>query len=209
AMKETQRGFTLVELLVVIAIIALLAGMLFPVFASARGSAVNARDLSNIRQIGQALLMYAQDADERYTPVGSWNDPVVTPYTNPERPGPGLEWHGWGLRLLAYTRNRDVFRSPWIADRATWWTGPCASQKGMALPTPSQSTWFRGRDGSSPFPSPAAGGAPDDLYTHTPNGLPLTEPATLAAVSSPASTIAFSLNQEQSPYGSDFGCSWG
>jgi len=57
------KGFTLIELLVVIAIIALLAGILFPVFSRARESARGAQCQSNLKQIGAACLMYAQDWD--------------------------------------------------------------------------------------------------------------------------------------------------
>jgi len=58
------RGFTLIELLVVIAIIALLSGILFPVFSKAREKARQATCQSNLKQIGQAMQMYAQDYDE-------------------------------------------------------------------------------------------------------------------------------------------------
>jgi len=61
-----QRGFTLIELLVVIAIIAILAAILFPVFAQARASARKMICLSNMRQIGLAVHMYAQDNDGLY-----------------------------------------------------------------------------------------------------------------------------------------------
>ncbi|MFA7373675.1 MAG: prepilin-type N-terminal cleavage/methylation domain-containing protein, partial [bacterium] len=60
-LKNRRRGFTLIELLVVIAIIALLAAILFPVFSRARESARGAQCQSNLKQIGAASLMYAQD----------------------------------------------------------------------------------------------------------------------------------------------------
>jgi prepilin-type N-terminal cleavage/methylation domain-containing protein/prepilin-type processing-associated H-X9-DG protein len=60
-----RRGFTLIELLVVIAIIAILAAILFPVFAQARDKARQAACLSNLKQVGTALTMYQQDYDER------------------------------------------------------------------------------------------------------------------------------------------------
>jgi len=59
-----RRGFTLIELLVVIAIIAILAAILFPVFAKAREKARQASCLSNVRQLNTAILSYAQDYDE-------------------------------------------------------------------------------------------------------------------------------------------------
>jgi len=63
-------GFTLIELLVVIAVIALLAAILFPVFARARERARATSCLSNLKQLGLAALMYAQDWDERFPPFG-------------------------------------------------------------------------------------------------------------------------------------------
>ncbi len=60
-----RKGFTLIELLVVIAIIAILAAILFPVFARAREKARQTSCLSNLKQLSLGVLMYAQDYDER------------------------------------------------------------------------------------------------------------------------------------------------
>ncbi|MCX7600071.1 MAG: DUF1559 domain-containing protein, partial [Armatimonadetes bacterium] len=73
-----RRGFTLIELLVVIAIIAILAAILFPVFARAREKARQASCASNLKQIALAVLMYCQDNDEMF-PV------VPEPWPNPPR----------------------------------------------------------------------------------------------------------------------------
>ena len=61
-----KKAFTLIELLVVIAIIAILAAILFPVFAQAREKARQTSCLSNLKQIGLGLMMYTQDYDETY-----------------------------------------------------------------------------------------------------------------------------------------------
>src|SRR5438128_2166045 len=64
--RDKRAGFTLIELLVVIAIIAILAAILFPVFAQAREKARQATCLSNFKQIGLGVMMYVQDWDETY-----------------------------------------------------------------------------------------------------------------------------------------------
>jgi prepilin-type N-terminal cleavage/methylation domain-containing protein/prepilin-type processing-associated H-X9-DG protein len=88
--RNVQRvGFTLIELLVVIAIIALLAAILFPVFARARENARRASCMSNLKQIGLAMMQYTQDYDETLPTAGSpsgtvppnvW-DVCIAPYT--------------------------------------------------------------------------------------------------------------------------------
>jgi len=60
------RAFTLIELLVVIAIIAILAAILFPVFAQARNASAKTRDLSQLKQLGTANLMYIGDHDDNF-----------------------------------------------------------------------------------------------------------------------------------------------
>src|SRR5437016_11292612 len=70
--KSRNGGFTLIELLVVIAIIAILAAILFPVFAQAREKARQSNCISNFKQISFALMMYAQDWDERLPRIRFW-----------------------------------------------------------------------------------------------------------------------------------------
>lgn len=70
--SRRANAFTLIELLVVIAIIAILAAILFPVFASAREKARQTACLSNTKQIGTAVSMYVQDYDESL-PMGGWS----------------------------------------------------------------------------------------------------------------------------------------
>ena len=72
-----RRGFTLIELLVVIAIIAILAAILFPVFARAREKARQSSCLSNVKQLTLGILMYADDYDEKF-PVQDYTVAAVT-----------------------------------------------------------------------------------------------------------------------------------
>lgn len=86
--RRAACGFTLIELLVVVAIISLLAGILFPVFASAREKARQSSCSSNLRQIGLAILQYDQDYDERVVPY----------YVGAGAPNRYITW--WGLEFL-------------------------------------------------------------------------------------------------------------
>ena len=117
---KTESGFTLIELLVVIAIIAILAAILFPVFAQAREKARQTACVSNLKQIGNALMMYEQDYDERmpdrHKDLKS-SDPAVSP------PGGWRPWApawpnsdpraGWAQIVFEpYLKNNDIWSCP-------------------------------------------------------------------------------------------------
>lgn len=94
-MKKQQSGFTLIELLVVIAIIAILASILFPVFAQARSKARQTACLSNQKQIGSAIMMYTQDYDETLPGNSTLNTNGIT---DPRWPSPAISAHSAGLK---------------------------------------------------------------------------------------------------------------
>ncbi len=97
-----KSGFTLIELLVVIAIIAILAAILFPVFARAREKAKQASCLSNLKQFGIAMHMYSSDYDD---------------FLVPHAAGTNLRWPE---RLFPYIKNKEIYRCP-SADKKLCW----------------------------------------------------------------------------------------
>jgi prepilin-type N-terminal cleavage/methylation domain-containing protein/prepilin-type processing-associated H-X9-DG protein len=100
------RGFTLIELLVVIAIIAILAAILFPVFAQARESARKASCLSNMKQLGTATIMYVQDYDGAY-PL-AWYEKA--------------QW-GFDVVLFPYVKNYQIYECPSNKVTPRFWSG--------------------------------------------------------------------------------------
>jgi prepilin-type N-terminal cleavage/methylation domain-containing protein/prepilin-type processing-associated H-X9-DG protein len=105
-------GFTLIELLVVIAIIAILAAILFPVFAQVREKARQTSCLSNVKQIGLAFLQYWSDYDYASVRDTSW-EPVNNGYC----------WNGW---LQPYIKNQQIFRCPshGLPNNTSWFAEP-------------------------------------------------------------------------------------
>jgi prepilin-type N-terminal cleavage/methylation domain-containing protein len=114
-----KRAFTLIELLVVIAIIAILAAILFPVFAQAKTAAKKTSELSNVKQLGTSAQIYLADYDDMFptTSIYDWT-------------GPAVDRH-WVPKLVPYVKNLGIFRSPLDAgisggDNSSWagpWVG--------------------------------------------------------------------------------------
>ena len=99
----SRRGFTLIELLVVIAIIAILAAILFPVFARAREKARQTSCLSNVKQLSLGLTMYAQDYDESF-PYWNW--------AYRQSIGGPLGMTMWYAAIYPYVKNQQLFTCP-------------------------------------------------------------------------------------------------
>ena len=106
-----KRGFTLIELLVVIAIIAILAAILFPVFARARENARKSSCQNNMKQLALGFKQYLNDFDERYPIVAVANTTGSnTSYAPP---------YGWADALQPYIRNTQVYQCPSDTAEAT------------------------------------------------------------------------------------------
>jgi len=121
-MSKTRKGFTLIELLVVIAIIAILAAILFPVFAQAREKARAISCLSNMKQLGLGLYQYTQDYDEQL---------IKNYYSFPADPANGwgsngLVYYNWRHACQPYIKNIGIMACPssqYFNNSAYWtWT---------------------------------------------------------------------------------------
>ena len=107
--RRTTSGFTLIELLVVIAIIAILAAILFPVFARARENARRASCQSNLKQLGLGVMQYVQDYDENLP--SSYYYPVTAPYPYGGT-GPSNGYWLWMHVLEPYTKSSQILNCP-------------------------------------------------------------------------------------------------
>ena len=102
-MKDKRNAFTLIELLVVIAIIAILAAILFPVFAQAKGAAMKTASLSNMKQIGSALHLYLGDNDD-------------TLFSTRDSP-----WGGMSVDPLELATVRTIL-GPYVKSEGVWYS---------------------------------------------------------------------------------------
>jgi prepilin-type N-terminal cleavage/methylation domain-containing protein/prepilin-type processing-associated H-X9-DG protein len=106
-MRKQFKGFTLIELLVVIAIIAILAAILFPVFAQAKTTAKASVELSNSKQITLAQLMYLTDNDDMFPKGGTINGAWGTGECNAE-----IGCKSWDKLVHPYMKNWEILDSP-------------------------------------------------------------------------------------------------
>jgi prepilin-type N-terminal cleavage/methylation domain-containing protein/prepilin-type processing-associated H-X9-DG protein len=141
-MNKSRFGFTLIELLVVIAIIAILAAILFPVFAQAREAARKTSCLSNTKQLGLAIMMYVQDYDEVY-PMDSWDVPAIGSANNDLSSANYLSSVTWIWQIMPYIKNRQILVCPSDPNPKSGFTGfddnPCnltSCCDGWGIPTP-------------------------------------------------------------------------
>ena len=143
SISKTRSAFTLIELLVVIAIIAILAAILFPVFARARENARRSSCQSNMKQMGLGIVQYTQDYDEKY-PMG---------YTHLNNSGGAGGYRHWTAMTLPYTKSLQIFVCPSAKEGGLAPTSFVGDNMGQGAPTgqTSQATPAIGAEG--PFPA--------------------------------------------------------
>lgn len=169
-----REGFTLIELLVVIAIIAILAAILFPVFARARAAARKTTGISNLKQIGLGTLMYVQDYDERF-PYYNWGCHSCNESGNAgggctELPGPmsgtdprfgAYSAGAWYNSVQPYIKNTGIFQDP--SDKRQWQPGYCINFP-QSVYVPGTNSWTRSTWASYGW-NESASGVPLARYT--------------------------------------------
>jgi len=183
-----RRGFTLIELLVVIAIIAILAAILFPVFAQAKAAAKKTSDLSNLKQQGLAIIMYEADVDDQI-PFGldnNWQAAwplLVVPYVK-----------NGAMGAQDYGKGAGLFRSPFDTNPAPApGVDPIASALGTTISY-----------GANGYFDCNAGCVLHGMFTPMAQGWILPDTKSATAVTRPAETVMLGnkYNTEAVAYGS-------
>jgi prepilin-type N-terminal cleavage/methylation domain-containing protein/prepilin-type processing-associated H-X9-DG protein len=192
ASRRSPSGFTLIELLVVIAIIAILAAILFPVFAKAREKARQISCLSNEKQLGLAILQYTQDYDERYpvaqfcanngcyngTPNSIWPE-IISSYVKdyavygcPDDPGAdqpisGFTWEGVAISYACNSLYYDAAGTGFggVMGGDTWWDKSGAATLGGVV-QPAATILIGEKFNSQALQVPAADGGPYQNASH-------------------------------------------
>src|ERR1041385_411869 len=146
ARRTRRQGFTLIELLVVIAIIAILAAILFPVFAQARAAARKSVGISNLKQLGLGTMMYVQDYDEHF-PYYNWG---VMSCSEGGTGGSSISGDiaafgpysaaAWCNSVQPYIKNIGIFQDP--SDKHEWQPGYCINFP-QSLWKPGTPSWTR------------------------------------------------------------------
>ena len=196
-----RRGFTLIELLVVIAIIAILAAILFPVFARAREQARKASCLSNLNQLGKGLMMYGQDYDEMLMPaaVGTCGTPNAA---------------AWADVLVPYVKNVKVYDCPSSTRRMTFNSAtntfyraiggspnnPNDCRTNGAIPGGTNTDFNYGVNAFGPFPAGAADEIGGPFWAVTRGGVLTMPNGSFASHQAPAETIAIADSRFSSPF---------
>lgn len=167
-------GFTLIELLVVIAIVAILAAILFPVFAQAREAAKKSVCISNLKQLTLGLLLYA----------GDYDDLVVShTYPNAVVPGDQISWYGYAAPgpVVAWDLTKGLL-APYMK---SYQLGDCPSAVGLGVPKLAGNSYLD--------PNRAISYGINDAYLFYP-GYPASlayQPIALSQIEDPVETVAF------------------
>jgi prepilin-type N-terminal cleavage/methylation domain-containing protein/prepilin-type processing-associated H-X9-DG protein len=159
-----RKGFTLIELLVVIAIIAILAAILFPVFARARENARRASCQSNLKQIGLGVMQYTQDYDERY-PSNGYVCSAANIANKEYACVATTDYVLWYHALYPYTKSIQIFNCPSAADAQVQKTTAGGQWAYTAYPAYGWNVYWTGTAEATPFSTAALASVEDPSGT--------------------------------------------